>query len=43
MIVSALSLIGTKPASSPPQPQFTALMLTDVVADQSVTLLVPAP
>jgi hypothetical protein len=43
MIVSALSLIGTKPASSPPQPQFTALVLADVVADQSVTLLVPAP
>lgn len=39
MIVSALTLIGTN--RSTPEPPYTALTLADLVADQTVTLLIP--
>jgi hypothetical protein len=42
MIVAVLSLIGTKPAASTQGQSYTALVLADFVADQTVTLLVPA-
>jgi len=43
MIVSALTLIGTKPGKTTTQPRpFSALVLADFVADQTVMLLMPA-
>jgi hypothetical protein len=43
MIASVLTLLGTKPPPTRSSQQYTALVLADFVADQTVMLLVPVP